>query len=79
MSDLSFCAAYVHTLLIYAAIKDHVGTVLLLMTLLSQGCSKAALLWWQAKQSDAQELTSGQASTMARNEQVIDTLTGQML
>ncbi len=30
----------------------------------------------QAKQSDAQELTSGQASTMARNEQVIDTLTG---
>ena len=30
----------------------------------------------QAKQSDAQELTSGQASTMARNEQVIDTVTG---
>jgi len=30
----------------------------------------------QAKQSDAQELTSGQASTMARNEQVVDTLTG---
>ena len=32
----------------------------------------------QAKQSDAQELTSGQASTMARNEQVIDTLTGMV-
>ena len=30
----------------------------------------------QAKQNDAQELTSGQASTMARNEQVVDTLTG---
>ena len=30
----------------------------------------------QAKQNDAQELTSGQASTMARNEQVIDTFTG---
>ncbi len=30
----------------------------------------------QAKQSDAQELTSGQASTMARNEQVVDILTG---
>ena len=35
------------------------------------------LLLLQAKQSDAQELTSGQASTMARNEQVIDTLTGE--
>ena len=34
------------------------------------------MLLMQAKQSDAQELTSGQASTMARNEQVIDTLTG---
>ncbi|KAL3145623.1 hypothetical protein ABBQ32_003168 [Trebouxia sp. C0010 RCD-2024] len=32
----------------------------------------------KAKQSDAQELTSGQASTMARNEQVIDTLTEEV-
>ena len=31
----------------------------------------------QAKQNDAQELTSGQASTMARNEQVVDVLTGK--
>ena len=30
----------------------------------------------QAKQNDAQELTSGQASTMARNEQVVDVFTG---
>lgn len=32
----------------------------------------------KAKQSDAQELTSGQASTMARNEQVIDTVTEEV-
>ena len=30
----------------------------------------------QAKQNDAQELTSGQASTMARNEQVVEVLSG---
>ncbi|KAL0018195.1 hypothetical protein WJX79_010675 [Trebouxia sp. C0005] len=32
----------------------------------------------KAKQSDAQELTSGQASTLARNEQVIDTVTEEV-
>ena len=68
---------------VHAAPSEHACTSLtgiimgIIMGIIHGNVDQAIQVWLQAKQSDAQELTSGQASTMARNEQVVDTLTGE--